>query len=195
MGRVLSQVVAFFSWIGAIFFGLVVLGTAAVLIDGSYAGSFGQWLVQELVQGALFAGCVCGAVWSWRKRKALPKEERSKLGLGCLVIAALCVTALMSAVLWGQWTNRRVGEETKRLAPPVIQALERYKAARKELPQFLEELVPDYLPALPRCEAGWTGPRMAYRRLAGGHYELACPAFLFTRYRYSSESGEYGLSD
>src|SRR5687767_13731363 len=144
-------------------------------LDGSYAGSLAQLLLHQSIQVALLGLCVWGAIGSWRKRRTLPPAERSKAGMGCLVVICACVAMVMYFVLSSRWTNRKVAEDTKALAPPVIAALDRYNAANKDYPRTLYELVPQYLPALPLCKLGDDRPKLAYRREGNTGYELACP--------------------
>ena len=192
----MTRVAAFFSWIGLIVFGGLVFGTFTAWMDGVYQGGLAQWLLQELIQGALLGLCVWGAIRSWRRRKALPPAERSKLGMGCLVVICMFVVMAAGFAVTGSVTNRKVANEMKAVAPPVIAALARFKAAKKEYPNTLEQLVPEYLPAVPGCKPGEARPRMAYwLDASSGQYELACPSFMLTRHRYRSATGGWDLSD
>ena len=111
--------------------------------------------------------------------------------IGIIVFAGMMVLAIM-----GQSEDRRSGDEARAAAPPVIAALDRFKAAKKGYPTALDQLVPDYLPAVPGCKAGESQPRIAYwLEPASGRYELACPASMLKRHRYSSETGEWDVSD
>ena len=193
----MARAVAFFSWTGIVLLVGLVAGTLMAWMDGSYTGSLTQWLLHETIQAVLLGLCVWGALWSWRKRRALPPAERSQAGMGCLVVICACLAAIMYFVLSAKWTNRKVAEDTKALAPPVIAALDRYKAANKDYPRTLDELVPQYLPALPLCKLGDDRPKLAYRREGAAGYELACPAsmLMMWRYRYRSETGDWSMVD
>ncbi len=194
----MSRVAAFFSWIGGVVFAGLVAGTFMAWISGIYQGSLIQWLLHELIQAALLGLCVWGAIRSWRRRQALPPAERSKAGMGCLVVICLFVAIVMALGIKSQSQNRKAAEEATVVGPPVIDALARFKAAKKEYPRTLDDLVPQYLPAVPGCKAGETRPRMAYRLDASsGHYELSCPASTVMRYsyRYRSATGEWDLTD
>ncbi len=85
------------------------------------------------------------------------------------------------------------GERNKSIAESrgveVIRALSRHKLATGSYPSSLPELVPSYVPALPRCPGG---EDFLYRT-AAGYYTLACPdiGWKSRPYRFSSRSRQW----
>lgn len=192
----MARAAAFFSWIGIVVFAGLIVGTAVSWFEGSYGGSLGQWLLHELVQGTLLGVSIWGAIRSWRRRQALPPAERSKAGMGCTVVSCVLVAVIIGFAIVSGSTNRKLGREAVAAASPVVAALDRFKAAKKEYPRTLDQLVPEYLPAGPGCKAGAAQPRMAYSLDASsGQYELACPGSSLLRHRYRSATGQWDLAD
>jgi hypothetical protein len=190
------RLAAFLSPIGLIVFAALVIGTLLSWMDGTYKGSLAQWLLHEAIQGALLTLSVWGAIRGWRRRQALPPAGRSRLGIGCLAVICVAVAVIMGFALMGGSKNREAANEAKAVVPPVIAALDRFKAEKKGYPTALDQLVPDYLPAVPGCKAGESQPRIAYwLEPVSGQYELACPASMLRRHRYRSATGEWDLSD
>lgn len=92
------------------------------------------------------------------------------------------------------------GEERRRhmetVAVPLIEALDRYRAAHKSYPDSLQKLVPAYLPELPGCN-----PRSARSGIAynvdrdSGEYHLNCGIGMFAKRRYSSQARRWSTWD
>jgi Tfp pilus assembly protein PilE len=91
VGRVLS-------WMGVVLFGSAVVGTLVAKLDGSYLGDNAVWIIQESIQGALFALSLWGVV---SLRTVKPKEPTKqgappRLGLRAMhVIQGILVLAIV----------------------------------------------------------------------------------------------------
>jgi hypothetical protein len=92
----------------------------------------------------------------------------------------------------------RATEEMKHVAPEVMTALDKYRAANGAYPDSLDKLVPTYLDRLPTCSAtssrrmGYSaGSNPATGEMEPGEYQLYCPSFLFTREGYSSKTKQW----
>lgn len=70
------------------------------------------------------------------------------------VYAVLSVASFLTIVLNAQVARHRAG--------PVISAVERFHAERGRYPETLVELVPRYLPSVPRAGFTWRGRRYGY---------------------------------
>jgi hypothetical protein len=72
----------------------------------------------------------------------------------------------------------------------IVEALSRHKREAGGLPDALEKLVPQYLPALAKCP---NGQPYAYKP-AGAEYTLTCQEVLFKSkpYQYDSKSKTWG---
>lgn len=84
--------------------------------------------------------------------------------LVCLALAALALVLYSAACRYWRPTKRLTpGElaELRRNYSPLVEAIHEYESDLGEPPQYLRELVPDYLVALPRLTPG---------RVAGFHY-------------------------
>jgi hypothetical protein len=77
-------------------------------------------------------------------------------------------------------------------AIPVIEAIERYRYVNGTYPDSLSSLVPQTIPALPRCRRHNPESIMVYlREKETGQFELICPSFPFMRERYSGRTKKW----
>jgi Tfp pilus assembly protein PilE len=92
------------------------------------------------------------------------------------------------------------GEERRRhmetVAVPLIEALDRYRAAHKSYPDSLQKLVPAYLPELPGCNPRSASSAMAYYvEPNSGEYSLNCGIGMFAKRQYSSRTKGWSTRD
>ena len=92
------------------------------------------------------------------------------------------------------------GEEKRRhmetVAVPLIEALDRYRAAHKSHPDRLQKLVPAYLPELPGCNPRSAGSGIAYTvDRDSGEYYLNCGIGMFAKRQYSSRTRRWSTWD
>jgi len=81
------------------------------------------------------------------------RGPRARASAGCFLVAG---TLLLGAVKAGQWhAEWFLARGRDRIAPEVIDALERYHAAHDAYPPSLEDLVPEQLPAIRQPHVGW----------------------------------------
>jgi Tfp pilus assembly protein PilE len=109
-----------------------------------------------------------------------------------VLIAAIVVSVLVA--------THREGEQTRRhmeaAAIPLIEALDRYRAANKSYPDTLQKLVPVYLPELPRCNPRSTSSGIAYNLdKDSGEYYLNCGIGMFGKRQYSSKGRKWNKWD
>lgn len=92
------------------------------------------------------------------------------------------------------------GEERRRhmetAAVPLIEAMERYRAANRSYPDHLQKLVPAYLPELPGCNPRSASSGMAYYvEPNSGEYTLSCGIGMFTKRQYSAKTKRWSTWD
>ena len=81
-------------------------------------------------------------------------------------------------------------------AVPLIEALDRYRAAHKSYPDRLQKLVPAYLPELPGCNPRSAGSGIAYTvDRDSGEYYLNCGIGMFAKRQYSSRTRRWSTWD
>jgi hypothetical protein len=102
-----------------------------------------------------------------------------------LIVLIVAIGGAVLATMHFQSEERRRHMET--VAVPLIEALERYRAANKSYPDRLQSLVPAYLPELPGCNPRSASPGMAYYvEPKSGEYSLNCGIGMFAKRQYSS---------
>jgi len=74
----MSKLLAVLSWVGVVLFGSATAITFVAKIDGKYAGSTITWLIQEGIEGTLFAVSLWGVFTLWRRNKK-KKEETEEI--------------------------------------------------------------------------------------------------------------------
>jgi hypothetical protein len=82
------------------------------------------------------------------------KEERFRLLGVAAIYALLCVATV--GILTSNW---RVAQHR---AAPVISAIDRFHSDQGRYPNTLDELVPAYLPSIPRAGFTWLARRFGY---------------------------------
>ena len=121
-------------------------------------------------------------------QRGVTKIEWILLGL----LIAIVATGLTMVVLRADNAQNAM----KAAAIPVMEALDRYRAANGSYPDSLERMVPTYLPELPNCSPSPPRPRMAYVvSKDSGAYELHCYVSLFLKQRYSSKTRSWEVYD
>lgn len=94
-------------------------------------------------------------------------------------------SVVVSMSLDGEQKRRHV--ETASV--PLIEALDRYRAANKSYPDALDRLVPIYMQQLPVCNPQSNKPGMAYNvDKDSGEYYLNCSVGMFAKRQYSSKT-------
>ena len=114
-----------------------------------------------------------------------------QIGLTTLewIIVALIIliggSPVVSMYLEGEQT--RLHMETASI--PLIEALDRYRAANKSYPDALEKLVPVYIQELPVCNPQSNKSGIAYNLgKDSGEYYLNCGIGMFAKRQYSSKT-------
>ena len=114
-----------------------------------------------------------------------------QIGLTTLewIIVALIIliggSPVVSMYLEGEQT--RLHMETASI--PLIEALDRYRAANKSYPDALEKLVPVYIQELPVCNPQSNKSAIAYNLgKDSGEYYLNCGIGMFAKRQYSSKT-------
>jgi hypothetical protein len=75
----MSKLLAVLSWFGVVLFGFATVGTLIARIDGSYKGSTLTWLIQEGIEGTLFALSLWCVFILWRRNKKKTEETEEFL--------------------------------------------------------------------------------------------------------------------
>lgn len=122
------------------------------------------------------------------------KQEKRK-GFGCLVaigmlIAAVVIFGIIGSIFEGPKSNL-----VEMSLTPVIDALEKYKAANGRYPDKLDALVPTYLSPMPNCPDSSKPGAAYFLDAASGEYVLGCYTTLFMKRLYSSRSKKWETSD
>ncbi len=102
-----------------------------------------------VLMGLLFvAGAIAGAILLRRAGDAEDVAARAKI--------SLAAAAILFGLIWlsDAAAGRDFEVARNEVAPEIIEALEAYYAATEEYPDELEDLVPDYLAAIPNPEIG-----------------------------------------
>ncbi len=103
------------------------------------------------------------------------------------LIALVCLAGVVVFALNASMSTTKARANTER----VIASLERYQSEYGQYPEALTVLVPRYLSEIPRCQSG----RVYYFRHDDGSYGLACSAYVFMRWFYSSKTNTWELDD
>ena len=115
------------------------------------------------------------------------------------IIFAVIVVGLATVMITTSLNSGIVRQAMEAAVPPVIKALDAYRAKNGAYPKSLEQLVPSYLPEVPSCNPRASAPSMGYLVDAKpgtgeaqlGEYELSCFLFMFTRLGYSSKTMQW----
>lgn len=100
--------------------------------------------------------------WGWK---------RIALVLVAVLLVAFCVGGVLLFMQLNQPPGKgAAAEEGYRLSQPVIDALEKFHAARGDYPASLPELIPTYLPQLPERATAF---QLQYARVSATDYTLA----------------------
>ena len=111
-----------------------------------------------------------------------------------LIVLIVAIGGALLATMHFQSEERRRHMET--VAVPLIEALDRYRAAHNSYPDALQKLVPAYLPELPGCNPRSAGSKMAYYvDPRSGEYSLNCGIGMFAKRQYSSQTRRWSTWD
>jgi hypothetical protein len=163
--------------------GVVVAAGFGALLSGI---PFEQITAPRLALLALGAGTLVAAVGR--------RREDVRLAWPFLAAALL----ILGSIKAGQWQAESFQAEARdRIAPSVIAALDRYRTQRGTYPLELSELVPDYLPELPRPRVGWhrdPGEDFTYTDL-GDSFLLEFSSVLWVQCAYSPPYREEDIAE
>jgi hypothetical protein len=125
---------------------------------------------------------------SRKRQSGATRTEWLVIALMLALIVAIGGGVLVDMHLKGE--KARVHMESA--AVPLIEALDRYRAANKSYPDKLANLVPTYLPDVPACNPQAANPGMAYYvDKVSGEYTLNCGIGMFTKRQYSSRTRKW----
>ncbi len=159
----------------------VILGLL-FLFDLGYAG---QGIFSILVAAGGLLLLSVGAIWSAARREAPRARSRA---LRASLYLVLGIAAYFTA------TVHRVTAE--RRADRVIEACRAFEARRGGLPARLDELVPEFLPAVPKAKLTLAYNTFSYSSFdAGSHTLMYTTLPPFGRRTYHFESRRWSLSD
>jgi len=156
--------------------------TLAILILLAWLEPFSTLLVTSiLLLGALPYGAVSlvRSIWSL-------SHSRGKSAYHFLM-ALVCLAGVVVFALNASISTTKARANTER----VVASLERYRSDHGQYPERLALLVPRYLLEVPRCQIG----HVHYFRHDDGSYGLACSAYVFMRWFYSSKTNTWELDD
>lgn len=154
----------------------------AVLLLLAWLEPFSTLIVTSfLLLGALPYGAVSLVRSIWY----LPRS-RGKSAYHFL-IALVCLAGTVVFALNTSMSTTKARANTER----VVASLERYRSEHGRYPDALISLVPRYLSEIPRCQIG----RVHYFQPEDGSYNLACSAYVFMRWFYSSKTNGWELDD
>ncbi len=128
------------------------------LLDLGYAG---QGLISILVAGCGAVLLTIGAIWSAVKREA-PRASSRALRASLYLV--------LGVAAYGTATFHRVTAE--RRADRVIDACRAFQARRGALPSRLDDLVPEFLPAVPRAKFTLAYGNFTYSAFDAGRHTL-----------------------
>lgn len=159
----------------------MVLG-GLFLFDLGYSG---QGLMSLLVAVSGFAFLTVLALWSWfRGSPALARNRALRAGMYLILGVATFATMRFHATT----------AETH--AARVIAACRAFESRRGKLPDRLEELVPEFLPALPRAKYTLAWGAFTYSTSGSTHHTLMYVALPpFGRRIYDFEAARWGQLD
>lgn len=105
------------------------------------------------------------------------KSELSRTaGFRTLKLASACLFLPVLGMVAGSMLEKGDRALTKARRAALVEALERCREVEGAYPARLEDLVPEYLPALPRAVVGWTESDFDYAPPVGGEaYRLGPP--------------------
>jgi hypothetical protein len=122
------------------------------------------------------------------RRDGSATRARAPAPLRVLAGALLAATIFLSN--WAGVRNHQIARNET--APPVLAALEAYRAERGEYPEELDELVPEQLAAVPRPRMGWIAhddDQFTYLNF-GDSFTLEFPSILWIQCSYSPPFSE-----
>jgi hypothetical protein len=138
--------------------GLIFVVTAALFWGMSDALFFGQGVISVIL-------CIAGVLYfPLRAIAARQDRARFKLRLSKAAITSVAGFAAMGTIVYG---NVMAGERAEKL----VVAVEQFYAKQGRYPERLEELVPEFIPEIPRAK---------YQELAG-------------KFRYSASGSRHSL--
>ena len=185
--------------------GIGVLHLAAGL--GAYTraridGRPGAWLLGVALAGLLAAGAAallfadsgaplwtafgtCAAGWAALGERAATAYQRVRTGLLQASAGALLGVTILGSHAVAGFAEARARDVT---APPILRAIEAYHQARGQYPLRLDELVPEYLPAVPQPRIGLLRNASDLYQYAslGDSYALEFASVQFVECQYSS---------
>lgn len=177
-----------------------VLGGIALFI-ASVLAAIPEGIADRIPVVIIFGGVFGISLWRIvrtignRKTKGPARKMGRRVLSGCLTAIAIYVVVILGFTVVVMWITPpdRVMKEAAR---PVIEALSAYHGKAGRYPAAINDLVPEYLPAVPGCKPGKAEPRMRYFLSAeDGEYTLLCTKFVYQRQRYSSRTKTWDTSD
>ena len=142
----------------------------------------GQGLIDLILLAVALFYLLPRALWAWRNRPLRTTRFYKAAIVACFGIASLLLIRL----------DVSTAEDHAR---QVIDAVKAFKATRHHFPERLEELVPEFLPAIPA--ARWAVAAGGFRYFANGGYHLLMYVTFppFGRTTFNFENDRWGSLD
>jgi hypothetical protein len=149
----------------------------------------------EATAGFVAAMGLASAVYAMlaARGQGAARAARAPAPLRILAGALLGATIFLSN--WAGVRNHQIARN--QTAPPILDALEAYRALHSEYPDGLEDLVPDHLSEVPRPRMGWIAhddEEFTYLNF-GDSYTLEFPSILWIQCSYSPPFSESYFDD
>ncbi len=182
------------SWLWSVLGGMALFAASVFAVKP-------ENIADRIPVAIIFGGIFGISVWRLvqaivnRKRKDPARKMVRRTLSGCLTAIAIYCVAILGFTIVMMWITPpdRVMKEAAR---PVIEALSAYHGKAGRYPGAIDDLVPEYLPAVPGCKPGKAEPRMRYfLSTEDGEYTLLCTQFVYQRQRYSSRTKTWDTSD
>lgn len=136
----------------------------------------------------LFSILICPLWFSWSVLKNLIQRP----GWRQAVVRVLVPLLTLGVVLLNNNLQCKIAEAN---APRIVSACDKFHAAHGRYPENLNELVPDYLPSVPRAKYCIRFGEFHYWRAYGRYYLLWYKVPPFGRKIYDSSRGTWGYID
>lgn len=167
--------------------GLSVLGLALYAKAKGHSPVYGSILGLVPLLGPL-GGLIQFTLSKPKQSKPIGIRRVLRWIVGGLVVCIGCIIIFAVTLFIVSATGARQMEQQ---SAPLIQALSKYKKDHAQLPETLDQLVPQYVSEIPKCKSSSQQRIIYFYRKEQDAYDLNCYTAMFNKHRYKSITAEW----
>jgi hypothetical protein len=159
----------------------IIISGSIFFIDAFLFGQGGlAFITAVVVVIVLFPGIFIALL---KRNKGLVRDRMIRVGIYSVMVAMVFLSV---------WLNNR---HASYRAEELIQYCEKYKSKYEQYPDALEDLVPEFIPKVPRAKFSLSYGNFIYISRKNSHLLVYYAMPPFGRRLYSFESGRWGYLD